>query len=319
MSDLAGNDYARMLELAVSLLETRDPDHLWRAVAEELMRALGGDVVVAKDGEWAADGGPVRAWRRGAGSAAEVPSRRAVRLIREGYPFAGHYGTCQDRAPRTAAQLTGARWRNSETASVLRRYLGTDHMLGLPLPGPGDPVLGFLIHRAGPDFDERALRYAAAVQPLLRAAAAQYELLTGYASSGLGAGERRAACPSGARTSALGLTPRETAVLRLLAEGLPAQTIGRRLHVSVRTVHKHLQSVYRKLDAPDRLTAVLHAQRLGLLDLDAPRHAPAPDVRQTRAREDLTAIGPAMSAPATSCHGNERVSHATSPLSSVET
>jgi DNA-binding NarL/FixJ family response regulator len=46
--------------------------------------------------------------------------------------------------------------------------------------------------------------------------------------------------------------------------------------VSVRTVHKHLQSVYRKLDAPDRLSAVLHAQRLGLLEGDAPRDVPAP-------------------------------------------
>lgn len=276
MSHPAGNDYARMLELAVSLLETRDPDHLWRAVAEELMRALGGDVVVAKDCEWAADDGPVQAWRRGEGNAADVPSRRAARLIREGYPFAGHYSTGQDRAPRTAAQLIGARWRNSETASVLRECLGTEHMLGLPLPGRGDPVRGFLIHRAGPDFDERALRYAAAIQPLLRAAVAQHELLTGYAAPGVEGADRGAAHPSGARTCDLGLTPRETAVLRLLAEGLPAQTIGRRLHVSVRTVHKHLQSVYRKLDAPDRLSAVLHAQRLGLLAPDASRNVPAP-------------------------------------------
>ncbi|MFK4693424.1 helix-turn-helix transcriptional regulator [Streptomyces pristinaespiralis] len=276
MSDPAENDYARMLELAVSLLETRDPDHLWRAVAEELMRALGGEVVFAKDSEWAADDGPVRAWRRGVGAAADVPSRRAVRLIREGYPFAGHYGTGQDRAPRTAAQLTGARWRNSETASVLRQCLGTDHMLGLPLPGRSRPVRGFLIHRAGRDFDERALQYAAAVQPLLRAAAAQHELLTDYAAAGAEGGDRGAACPPAVRTSDLGLTPRETAVLRLLAEGLPAQTIGRRLHVSVRTVHKHLQSVYRKLDAPDRLSAVLNAQRLGLLDREAPRDVPAP-------------------------------------------
>lgn len=209
-------------------------------------------------------------------------SRRALEPGRtpdqEGYPFAGHYGTGQDRAPRTAAQLTGA-WRNSETASVLRQCLGTEHVLGLPLPGRSRPVRGFLVHRAGPDFDERALRYAAAVQPLLRAAAAQHELLTGYAAPGVEGGDRGAARPSGARASDVGLTPRETAVLRLLAEGLPAQTIGRRLHVSVRTVHKHLQGVYRKLDAPDRLSAVLHAQRLGLLDPDAPPSVPAPAYR----------------------------------------
>ncbi|GGT03617.1 hypothetical protein GCM10010271_01710 [Streptomyces kurssanovii] len=275
MSDPAGIDYARMLELAVSLLETRDPGHLWRAVAEELMRALGGEVVVAKDSEWLADDGPVRVWRRDVGSA-DVPAGRAARLIREGYPFAGHYGTLPDRAPGTAARIAGSRWRNSETASVLRHCLGTDQMLGLPLPGRNRPVRGFVIHRGGADFDERALRYAAAVQPLLRAAAAQHELLTARAAPGVADGHSGGAGPSGAQASALGITPRESAVLRLLAEGLPAQAIARRLHVSVRTVHKHLQSVYRKLDAPDRLSAVLHAQRLGLLDPGAPRDVQAP-------------------------------------------
>jgi len=61
------------------------------------------------------------------------------------------------------------------------------------------------------------------------------------------------------------LTGRELAVLQLLAEGLIAQAISHRLGVSVRTVHKHLETVYEKLDSHDRLSAVLRAQQLGII------------------------------------------------------
>lgn len=62
-----------------------------------------------------------------------------------------------------------------------------------------------------------------------------------------------------------GLTSREVEVLRLVAQGLLARTIAARLEVSPRTVHKHLGSAYRKLDAHDRLIAVRRAETLGLL------------------------------------------------------
>jgi ATP/maltotriose-dependent transcriptional regulator MalT len=54
-------------------------------------------------------------------------------------------------------------------------------------------------------------------------------------------------------------------VLDLLADGLTAASIGRRLHIAERTVQKHLQRCYAKLGVPDRLAAVLRAQHLGLL------------------------------------------------------
>jgi len=41
--------------------------------------------------------------------------------------------------------------------------------------------------------------------------------------------------------------------------------IGRRLLIAERTVHKHLERVYAELGVRDRLGAVFHAQRLGLL------------------------------------------------------
>ncbi|GAA4560133.1 helix-turn-helix transcriptional regulator [Pseudonocardia xishanensis] len=61
------------------------------------------------------------------------------------------------------------------------------------------------------------------------------------------------------------LTPRERAVLGLLAQGLTASTIARRLEISPRTVQKHLERCYVKLGVTDRLSAVLRAQALGLV------------------------------------------------------
>ena len=66
------------------------------------------------------------------------------------------------------------------------------------------------------------------------------------------------------------LTGRELVVLGLLGDGLTAAVIGRRLGISTRTVHKHLEHVYSKLGTGDRLTTVLRAQRSGLLTQGSP-------------------------------------------------
>jgi len=52
------------------------------------------------------------------------------------------------------------------------------------------------------------------------------------------------------------LTGRELSVLHLLSEGCTATAIAHRLGISPRTVHVHLQNVYRKLGVSDRLVAV---------------------------------------------------------------
>lgn len=70
--------------------------------------------------------------------------------------------------------------------------------------------------------------------------------------------------------SAVGLTARETVVLHLMARGLTATSIGARLRISPRTVHKHQERLYRKLGAVDRLSAVLRAQEAGALPPQRP-------------------------------------------------
>jgi LuxR family transcriptional regulator, maltose regulon positive regulatory protein len=61
------------------------------------------------------------------------------------------------------------------------------------------------------------------------------------------------------------LTPKEFEILRLLATRLSRREIAEHLFVSINTVKTHQRSLYRKLDADDRSTALARARNLGLL------------------------------------------------------
>ena len=61
-----------------------------------------------------------------------------------------------------------------------------------------------------------------------------------------------------------GLTLREVEVLRLVAAGLTDAQVAERLVLSVRTVHSHVRSIYRKLGVSSRSAATGYAFRQGL-------------------------------------------------------
>jgi ATP/maltotriose-dependent transcriptional regulator MalT len=65
-----------------------------------------------------------------------------------------------------------------------------------------------------------------------------------------------------------GLTPRETAVLRLVAEGLTNTQIGNRLFISNKTASVHVTHILSKLGVKNRPQAAALAQRAGLLGPD---------------------------------------------------
>jgi LuxR family maltose regulon positive regulatory protein len=66
-------------------------------------------------------------------------------------------------------------------------------------------------------------------------------------------------------STAGGLTAREQAVLREVAAGQSDAAVAKQLHLSERTVHAHLRSIYSKLDVRSRTAAVRLAQEQGLL------------------------------------------------------
>ena len=65
---------------------------------------------------------------------------------------------------------------------------------------------------------------------------------------------------SGAPGAADGLSPRETEVLRLVAQGLANKQIARALGITERTVKAHLGRVFREIGVLDRTSAALWAR-----------------------------------------------------------
>ncbi|HSH02038.1 MAG TPA: response regulator transcription factor [Anaerolineae bacterium] len=63
------------------------------------------------------------------------------------------------------------------------------------------------------------------------------------------------------------LTPRETEVLQLIAQGLTNKAIAHQLDISDHTVKFHVNSAMSKLNAPSRTVAVVQATRLGLINI----------------------------------------------------
>ncbi|MEU4426560.1 AAA family ATPase [Actinoplanes sp. NPDC024001] len=100
----------------------------------------------------------------------------------------------------------------------------------------------------------RRRRRPADSRPLLRAAAATFDALGATAWADRSRDELRASGESLRRPAGAApeLTPQETRIARLAAEGLSNQQIGERLFLSPRTVSTHLSRIYPKLGIRSR-------------------------------------------------------------------
>ena len=65
---------------------------------------------------------------------------------------------------------------------------------------------------------------------------------------------------------AVGLTERETTILKALARGLSNEAIGKELWVAEQTVKFHLTNIYRKLEVSNRTEAARYAYEHGLVE-----------------------------------------------------
>jgi DNA-binding NarL/FixJ family response regulator len=62
------------------------------------------------------------------------------------------------------------------------------------------------------------------------------------------------------------LTPRETEIVKLIAEGLTSREIGEVLHIADKTVERHRSNVLEKLGLKDRVALTRYAIRRGLVE-----------------------------------------------------
>jgi DNA-binding CsgD family transcriptional regulator len=141
-------------------------------------------------------------------------------------------------------------------------YVPVEHRVSFTLIDSGPRVVGIALSRCCRAFDERDRAVLALLRgPLSRALA------------GLRRSDRMALVSIGPIHSPdERLTGQEAAVLGLVSEGLTNQAISHRLSISPRTVAKHLEHVYRKLDVANRAAAVAHTRAAeGLLPMPPER------------------------------------------------
>jgi DNA-binding NarL/FixJ family response regulator len=66
------------------------------------------------------------------------------------------------------------------------------------------------------------------------------------------------------------LSDRQVEILQLIANGLSTKLVARELGITQKTVHNHLNAIYRRLDTQSLTHAVLSAVRLGIINLSEP-------------------------------------------------
>jgi DNA-binding NarL/FixJ family response regulator len=64
------------------------------------------------------------------------------------------------------------------------------------------------------------------------------------------------------------LSDRQVEILQMIANGLSTKQVARELGITQKTVHNHLNAIYRRLDTQSLTHAVLSAVRLGIIDLN---------------------------------------------------
>ncbi|MDH6612724.1 DNA-binding CsgD family transcriptional regulator [Streptomyces sp. SAI-208] len=260
MADLSQRDYAHMLDMAVAVLESRTPESMWHLVGQEILEVFHATTTIFVDLRWRQKVGHSEGWAPewvGRTPIAELVGRR----MRQEHPLF-RYTASGERRPATVDEVCDrADWLRSDCYHEAFEIYGTTRQMALPLPMTGEVIRGFIMGRPGKDFTRRETALAHRLQPLLRSVDIHVREMRRLRRPSEGEGEppqpERIAC-------GMGITPRELTVLNVLAEGLTAAAMARRLGISVRTVHAHLDRLYRKLGTRDRLATVLLAKDLGL-------------------------------------------------------
>lgn len=253
MARLVGRDYERLLELAASVVEGLAGPAPWPVIAAELTAAMRADIVGFVDVR------PPGVVTRRQTWPSWMDTIEWDDPMVAAHPLVRHYRHHADTRPRTVTEVARhGDWTGSAVYHRARTDLrGATQQLAIPLGVPNGHFASVTLGRAGTDFDQHQRLLARRLQPLLvgldrhlRAAARwQHDATPGAVDA----------------AAAFRLTAREVAVLELLARGLTAEAIGRRLRITAGTVSKHQQHLYRKLGTTDRLSTVLYACEVGIL------------------------------------------------------
>jgi len=271
MSDLQGHKaMGPWWEIVLDVLNRVDGVVPWAAICQELGRQL--RAPVTGHFQWSTDGhSRVSAYPLPDWFDLPVVAARAARL----HPLAQHYAATRTSAPLSIEQVAPLSHPAAEDYLAEMREDAIDQHLWIPVQWGSSEVLVAGVCRPRDPFSAREHEHATTAQVVIAAVHAHCRTLSQCLPT-VWSPEQRDSALSEAK-----LTPRQTAVLSLAAEGLTAIAIGHRLLISPRTVERHLQNAYERMGVRDRVSAVRRAEQAGLLRQTCPRR-PTEDGRRAR-------------------------------------
>jgi len=183
----------------------------------------------------------------------------------------GNYTVVGDFTTPVAASLGAAR-PDLIVIDLDGQPVGVAQTLGACSESAPQARICVLSMHLSPEMMQRCLSYGAEayivkdVSPaeLLRAVKTVAEGQS-YVDPRVAGGLLRRRSLNGGRPDLAELSPRESEVLKLIAEGLANKQISARLHLSEKTVKNHVSRIFAKLNISARTQAAVHAIRAGLV------------------------------------------------------
>ncbi|MGH2882827.1 MAG: helix-turn-helix domain-containing protein [Solirubrobacteraceae bacterium] len=244
MYALARSDLRAVLDGAYDLLGPSDPAELPGAMLDVVGRLVGSDLasyneidIAHRTARVVIAGGPPPDCDQAA-----VFARHALEN-----PLVAHQSITRDASARRLSDFISIRELHRRPIyGLIYRSLGVETQLAFGLPQPGTDVVGFALSRRRSDFSERDVAVLDTLSPLLA--------------------QIRASLRARAPEPAPVLTPRQCEVMSLLSDGATNHQIARGLGISEKTVAKHLEQVFRRLEVTNRTAAVAAWRRCHMRD-----------------------------------------------------
>jgi DNA-binding CsgD family transcriptional regulator len=177
-----------------------------------------------------------------------------------GNPMFRHVSATGDAsATRLSDFVTREELHQSRLYVEVLAPLGVDYQVALSLTAKGPAIAAIALLRSRVDFTDDEVALLDLLRPhLVRV----HHRLHGAAARGRTPHFDTTAGDEAMR--GLGLTERETTVLRLLVAGLSMEELTAQMRITEGTLRKHLEHLYRKLDVTTRAGATARAIELGV-------------------------------------------------------
>jgi DNA-binding CsgD family transcriptional regulator len=175
-------------------------------------------------------------------------------LAHENPIYRYHRTTGDGRATRFSDVATRAELEATRLFREVYVPLGVMHQIAFTLPSDAGRVLAIALSREDRDFTNTERRFLNRARPYLIQA---YRNALDYTALKVGLDARLRAALERA-----GLTAREAEVMALVARGASSEHAADQLGLSQRTIDKHLENTYRKLNVTTRSAAAQRAWQL---------------------------------------------------------